>query len=70
MTITCKLDQIDQSVLEEMLEGGAPGPGQSMWDGTLLGRPQDSYELGVRIWTFWQVSITFAIVRVRVGQMS
>lgn len=54
MTITCRLDQIDQSVLEEMLEGRAPGPGQSMWDGTLLGRPADTYELGVRIWTFWQ----------------
>ncbi|KAG8978482.1 hypothetical protein FRC05_010727 [Tulasnella sp. 425] len=49
-----RLDQIDQSVLEEMLEGRAPGPGQSMWDGTLLGRPADTYELGVRIWTFWQ----------------
>ncbi|KIO22747.1 hypothetical protein M407DRAFT_116246 [Tulasnella calospora MUT 4182] len=54
MTVTCKLHLIDQSVLEEMLPGHAPEFGQSLWDNTLLGRPQDTYELGVRIWTFWQ----------------
>jgi len=35
-----------------------PGPvipvGHSFWDTTLLSRPKDTYELGVRIWTFWQ----------------
>ncbi|KAG9051133.1 hypothetical protein FS837_011979 [Tulasnella sp. UAMH 9824] len=54
MTVTCKLHLIDPNVLEEMLPGRAPEFGQSMWDNTLLGRPQDTYELGVRIWTFWQ----------------
>ncbi|KAG8901022.1 hypothetical protein FRC01_009953 [Tulasnella sp. 417] len=54
MTVTCKLHLIDQAVLKEMLPGNEPAPGQSMWDNTLLGRPKDSYELGVRIWTFWQ----------------
>ncbi|KAG8979859.1 hypothetical protein FRB90_007863, partial [Tulasnella sp. 427] len=54
MTVICKLHKIDQAVLEEMLPGKTPEPGQSMWDNTLLGRPLDSYDLGVRIWTFWQ----------------
>ncbi|KAG8900107.1 hypothetical protein FRB99_006254 [Tulasnella sp. 403] len=54
MTVMCNLHKISQSVLNEMLPGQEPAPGQSMWDGTLLGRPKDSYELGVRIWTFWQ----------------
>lgn len=59
MTVTCKLHLIDPQVLEEMLPGNAPEFGQSMWDNTLLGRPKDTYELGVRIWTFWQVRVAF-----------
>lgn len=56
MSVSCYLNRIDQSVLDEMAPGREALPyGQSMWDSTLLGRPADSYELGVRIWTFWQV---------------
>lgn len=59
MAVMCKLHLIDQSVHEEMLPGRNPPPGESMWDRSLLGRPADSYELGVRIWTFWQVMTVF-----------
>ncbi|KAG8858544.1 hypothetical protein FRB96_005216 [Tulasnella sp. 330] len=55
MAVHCRLHRIDQSVLDELRPGRPPlAPGQSQWDGTFLGRPEDSYELGIRIWTFWQ----------------
>ncbi|KAG9012323.1 hypothetical protein FRB93_001745 [Tulasnella sp. JGI-2019a] len=55
MAVNCRLHRIDQSVMDELRPGRPALPlGESIWDTTFLGRPEDSYELGVRIWTFWQ----------------
>ncbi len=63
MTVVCKLNMVDQSVLDEMRPGNTPAAGHSFWDGSLLGRPADSYELGVRLWTFWQVRLGVKVGR-------
>lgn len=70
MATNCRLHHIDQNALEEMRPGSTPLPfGQSMWDNTFLGRPEDSYELGVRIWTFWQSWYYDAVFSIIGGKM-
>ncbi|KAG8900108.1 hypothetical protein FRB99_006255 [Tulasnella sp. 403] len=55
LIINCKLHQIDYQVLQELAPGRTPPTlGHSKWDGTLLGRPKDAYELAHRIAIFWQ----------------
>ncbi|KAG9001524.1 hypothetical protein FRB90_011599 [Tulasnella sp. 427] len=53
--INCRLHQIDGNVMREFApRAETPPEGQSSWDGSLLGRPQDREELAVRISLFWE----------------
>ncbi|KAG8930228.1 hypothetical protein FRC02_004487 [Tulasnella sp. 418] len=71
LAISCRIHQIDATVLAEDPNTYSTLPlGQSKWDGTLLGRPKSSAELGQRIAAFWEIFINDKVLSIVTGLLS